>query len=157
MEVSDAIQKLSTNAKRATEAIQKLRSEINTIEEESRMKENTKLTNLKLYKDEDQFGAEQYYLEATYEKVTPYHKSIYTIPRVLLPLSNDAVVERTILSGYGRDEFKVNLGFGSLSACPIDSIGTIMTEQIIEEYPQKMTLEDIEEKLGYKIELISKK
>ena len=38
-----------------------------------------------------------------------------------------------------------------------DTDGSVFITKIIEEYPQKMTLEEIEKKLGYKIELVSKK
>lgn len=45
----------------------------------------------------------------------------------------------------------INLGFGDLPC--IDGI----THQIIEEKEQVMTLNEIEEKLGYKIKLVDKK
>ena len=47
--------------------------------------------------------------------------------------------------------------FGTTLPLRRDEAGNICYEKVIEEYPQKMTLAEVEKKLGHKIELVSKK
>lgn len=102
----------------------------------------SKLTNLKLYQDDG-----MYYLEAEYEIITKYNRRKMIIPRILL----QTFCYPSITHECGIiDRFSVDLGFGELLAERIK-------EEVIEEYPQKMTLEEIEKKLGYKVELVSGK
>ena len=108
----------------------------------------SKLTNLKLYQDDG-----MYYLESEYEIITKYNRRKMIIPRILL----QTFCYPSITHECGIiDRFSVDLGFGELLAGR-NKDGYFIKEEVIEEYPQKMTLEEIEKKLGYKVELVSGK
>lgn len=120
------------------------------------------LTDLQLLKDKDNYDVERCYLKAVYEKVTKYKRERITIPRILLPINTGEPIIKKGLSGGIYPDVTVDIGFGDL---PVDYVttepisrqkGAVITE-ILEEYPQKMTLEEIEKKLGYKVELVSTK
>lgn len=108
------------------------------------------LKKLELYCEKDDDGiVEQYYLRAEYEIITEYKKSKIVIDKIALP-----VYCPTIRQDISLDTFPyttVDFGFGELQVL------APMREVIIEEYPQKMTLKEIEKKLGYKVEIVSDK
>lgn len=119
------------------------------------IKENWKLTNLELFKEENGEFCE-YFLKAEYEVDTEYVKKKITIPRMKINVRSNPLFDHR----YGLRDIApicyVDLGFGQLNCIP-DSHGTCFTETILETRPRKMTLEEIEKKLGCPIELVSEK
>lgn len=117
------------------------------------MIESSKLTKLELYKEDD-----QYFLKAEYEEITKTQKKRITIPKIVLPL-----YDRPIIGSASPFDHTigVDIGFGALpfgiDLIHDDPNTVYYDEEVIEEYPQKMTLEEIEKKLGYKVEIVSKK
>lgn len=112
------------------------------------------LVNLELHQDEQ---TRQYYLTATYH----FKQGPHTIERVFPHLY---LLTRNIPDIYasrepsGPTEGWADLGFGKL---PMNGRypmldKTLYTDTIIHTEVQKMTLEEVEEKLGYKIKLVSK-
>lgn len=115
--------------------------------------QRSELTKLELYQED---GC--YYLRAEYKEENDYRLQKYTIPKMVLPINQYP----TIKQGCYRDrlgrlyETTIDLGFGDLDILKDDD-GYYYKCEIIKEYPQKMTLEEIEKKLGYKVELVSGK
>ena len=119
------------------------------------------LVNLELYKEENEFGGENYYLKAEYLVEEEYKTSKLTIPKIWLPINKNYL---SISHGYYHNQYvipevTIDLGFGSLTIDKVkDKDGEYCYKyEVIEERAEKMTLEEIEKKLGHKIELVSKK
>lgn len=115
------------------------------------MTEGSKLTNLELYQEDN-----KYYLRAEYEIITKTCKKKLTIPKIYLPTNMLYPNIEFAVPSLTSSNTTVDLGFGRMKMIQ-DTDGSVFITKIIEEYPQKMTLEEIEKKLGYKIELVSKK
>ena len=111
------------------------------------------LKSLELYTDKNILGADEYYLKAIYERTTKYAKERLTIPKIKLGVNpyNVTINHQTLYSPYAT----VDIGFGDMPIVEEDGVAYIA--KVLEEYPQKMTLDEIEKKLGHKIELVSKK
>jgi hypothetical protein len=106
------------------------------------------LKHLEMYKEKD-----TYYLKAVYEHTTKYRKERLIIPKIILPVNpKNVIINHATCYNH---EANVNIGFGNLPILEKDGFSYIV--KILEEYPQKMTLEEIEKKLGYKVEIVSKK
>lgn len=132
------------------------------IREGKRMFENKcKLVDLQLHKDED-CG---YYMSAVYRHED--ESGIYetTIPHICLFTRNGGpIVKRPIRHrkeslNIDTDMPTIDLGFGDLIFIRVNDketgCCTDMITKTIEKKVKKMTLADIEKKLGYKIELVS--
>lgn len=120
------------------------------------------LKDLQLYKDKDEYNIERYYLKAIYEKVTKYKKERVTIPKILLPVNTGEPIIKQEISDNRYSDNTIDIGFGYLPV-QYDIIeprnmtkGTMLIE-VLEEYPQKMTMEEIEKRLGHKVEIVSGK
>lgn len=112
------------------------------------------LTKLELYQED---GC--YYLRAEYEVEDDHRLQKYTIPKISLPIRRDPVINERFdryCIPRPRYDLTINLGFAELPVVkgPEDYYYKC---EILKEYPQKMTLEEIEKKLGYKVELVSGK
>lgn len=79
-------------------------------------------------------------------------REIY-FPRIQLPINRARIKTRFSYPCPGVSRCYVDLGFGELPV-PGNNI-TAYTKKVIETKTKKMTLKEIEKKLGYKIELIS--
>ena len=102
-----------------------------------------------------------FYLHAECVHETERYKKRIIIPKILLPISDDFVI-KTPTHYYDRGT--INIGFGNV---PLmrgevfykgDHHEDVYAVEYIEEDKKptkKMTLSEIERKLGYKIELIS--
>lgn len=114
-----------------------------------------RLTLAELYKEKDKYGAEHLYMKAVYEKENKYGKYEVTFPRINMnfPLNCIPVMEQGISTLAG--DIYINTGENHYRLEPVEG-DICYTEKVLEEYPQKMTLEEIERKLGYKIEVVSK-
>lgn len=108
------------------------------------------LKKFELYCEKDDDGrVEQYYLRAECEIVDEYKKSKIIIDKIALPVYYPSISQALSMGAFPYAT--VNFGFGELHVLePI-------REKILEEYPQKMTLKEIEKKLGYKVEVVSEK
>ena len=115
-----------------------------------------KLTNLELIKDTSDFGFEGYYLKAEIRSEDKDGIYKWTVPKIALPIRVDSPI---INSAYSRDsirpEISIDLGFGKLEVCMHN--GRFYTRELIESKVHKMTIEEIEKKLGYKVEIVSGK
>lgn len=118
-----------------------------------------KLKDLKLHKEQHTSNNTKYYLSAVYEYENNFVVSEITIPHIALPLD--------IITGFDTDltdysfgvdvEYTLHMpGNHTLPVYRTDK-GVYYEEKIIKEKRQKMTLEEVENALGYKIELVSKR
>ena len=119
--------------------------------------QKSELTKLELYQEDD-----SYYLRAEYEVEDDYRLQKYIIPKLWLPISGNPVIKHDhYRMSYGdliknNREITIDLGFGDLTVLKGDDRYYYKCETL-KEYPQKMTLDEIEKKLGYKVELVSGK
>ena len=113
----------------------------------------SKITNIELYNEKG-----QYYLKVEYEVDNVYRLEKYTVPKIHLPIADCVTIihesDNTYMGMFERNA--IDLGFGELNMLR-DKSGRLCTMEVIKEYPQKMTLEEIEKKLGYKVEVVSNK
>jgi hypothetical protein len=116
-----------------------------------------KLTNLKLHKDGD-----EYYLEAKYDTECEKEKGILHIPKIPLRIADVPRVDvyeecnhDFIFYGYGRRTCEVDLGFGNIMLKGNGKNEPWFTYQVTEEKVEELTLEEIEQKLGYKVKIVS--
>lgn len=126
------------------------------INEKSRTTEAT-IKSAKLY-DEDG----KYYLKLIYTFSNSNGVFEIEIPKVRLQIETLVEINNTsegITCGgiYKRTALRNNLKFESFTLpFEIDSNGNTFTIECIEKFLKEMTLEEIENKLGYKIKIISK-
>lgn len=118
----------------------------------------SKIDGLYVFKEEGQF-----YLHAEYIQETDRYIKRIIIPNILLPVSGDFVVRTPLVRTYENDK-TIDIGFGDL---PLrkgevfhkgERFKDVYSVEYIEEEKQvskKMTLSEIEKKLGHKIELVS--
>lgn len=133
-----------------------------------------KLLTIELFTDEDEFGSIRKYLYLEYEYKDDNgntHNRIY--PKIELPIYQDrlpivdqeditiaGLIHQTrsyIPSEDGLELRKTNLivndGNGKVIRCDDVNMVDVITERVT----KKMTLSEIEEKLGYKVEVVSEK
>lgn len=116
------------------------------------MNRNVKLKDASLYKSDD---SNSWYLHLiyTYENDRGIYERHYN--KLLLPLESD------VLPSVSIDRFTdyiplCHLGFADLMAYR-DKDGCFAKDVFVEKKIHKMTLKEIEDKLGYNIELVSEK
>lgn len=116
---------------------------------------NTKMKDLKLNKEKLGKGAYQYYLTAVieHEDVAGVYETV--IPHIELPLRLREVKQNDGCYCIGP-EMEIDLGFGLLNVYR-NFDEPLYTTTKIKDKTQKMTLAEIEKKLGHKIELVSEK
>lgn len=69
-------------------------------------------------------------------------------PRIISCLKRDSM--------FRGCDYEINLGFGDLKGFAYDS-DKLVTEVLIKERVEEMTIEEIEKKLGYKVKIVNKK
>ena len=114
----------------------------------------TNIKDLQLYKEN-----ERYYLSAliAHEDATGIYEMF--IPKIAFPVNSNISVCQTS-EGYGvsrQTTCSLDFGLGELYAQPFDNEGHYFTLTCLETKVHKMTLTEIEEKLGYKIEIVKEK
>lgn len=121
------------------------------------MKDNYKLKSLELYSEiVNDMGDVEYFLKAVYEYKDKYKKSELVVPKIHLRVNHyNPIINIPCASIDMMVEGYIDLGFGDLPMIPVNK--ALCTERILEEYPQKMTMEELEKKLGHKVEIVSKK
>lgn len=126
--------------------------------------DNINLKDLKLYKEHcvnniTEKEYDSYYLSAVYEYENNFVVSEITIPRIALPLNfiTGFDTDHTAYSFGDIIEYTLHMpGNHTLPVYRTDK-GVYYEEKIIKEKRLKMTLEEVENALGYKIELVSKR
>ena len=107
-------------------------------------------------------GIKSYLAKIVIEAETEHRKVEITIPRIDLLIDTSRVprIDREFLLNspyFGRPgDYTIDI-FGTTLPLRRDKAGNVYYEKVIEEYPHKMTIEELEKKLGYKIELVSGK
>ena len=122
---------------------------------------NVNFKSLEVY-EEVHHGIKSYLAKIVIEAENEHRKVEITIPRIdlLVDASRIPTINQNFIldSAYtGRfNDYSIDI-FGTTLPLRRDKTGNVYYEKVIEEYPQKMTLDEIEKKLGHKIELVSKK
>ena len=122
---------------------------------------NVNFKSLEVY-EEVHNGIKSYLAKIVIEAENEHRKVEITIPRIDLlvdtsrmPTISQAFVLNSPYIGRFND-YSIDI-FGTTLPLQRDEAGNVCYEKVIKEYPQKMTLDEIEKKLGHKIELVSKK
>lgn len=115
----------------------------------------------KLYKDK---ATDEWYMHITYIIDNDRQTVEIDAPRVYVPLKHSSIERKDCKNSMVGI---VDEGFVIYCRDPYDTQFTIMpspdesrnliTTKVIKEKTQKMTISEIEEKLGYKIEIVSEK
>lgn len=108
---------------------------------------------------EEHHGIKSYLAKAVYECENEYKKVEVIIPRIGLLVDTKhlpMIATESTTSSLILDRWLIDI-FGTQRPLRPDKNGHVYYEKVIEEYPQKMTLAEIEKKLGHKIELVSEK
>lgn len=123
-----------------------------------------KLKDLKLHKEHHasnntKEGSDSYYLSAVYEYENNFVVSEITIPHIALPLNVITGFDTDYTAYSFGDDVEYTLHMPGNHTLPVyrTDKGVYYEEKIIKEKRQKMTLEEVEDTLGYKIELVSKR
>ena len=117
------------------------------------------LKDIKLYKDKNPYGNEQYYLSVIYGYENDRGKYELYIPKILVPIRTDTIpVISQEFGGLLKEPMTIDLGFGELTVMPGGKNKyELYHETVLERKTRKMTLSEIEEELGYKIEIVREK
>lgn len=137
------------------ELIRLLRDRGYNVREKEKEMKDTKLVNAKLKKDE-----RGYYLRLKYIQETDSAISEIIIPKYRLNIWDDELIINHIPYHNLLVEIEANIGFGSW---PLEKGVTEHSDgkevcysvKELEKKVYKMTVADIEKKLGYKIEIVS--
>ena len=103
-------------------------------------------------------GIKSYLAKIVIEAENEHRKVEITIPRIdlLVNTSRIPTISHELLYGERFRDYTIDI-FGSTLPLRRDERGNVYYEKVIKEYPQKMTLAEVEKKLGHKIELVSDK
>lgn len=107
-------------------------------------------------------GIKSYLAKIVIEAENDHRKVEITIPRIDLLVDTNHIpkIDREFLlnsPSFGRSsDYTIDI-FGTTLPLRRDKAGNVYYEKVIEEYSRKMTIEEIEKTLGYKIELVSGK
>lgn len=121
---------------------------------------NVNLKSLELF-EETIDGNVRHLLKAVYEYKNEIGKYEIIFPRIDLGIPNNHIPDTeqeigTLYGGLSRLNMQINIRGNHFNLLPDEKSHTYYVKTI-EEYPKKMTLDEIEKKLGHKIELVSKK
>lgn len=120
------------------------------------MKQTIELKSVQLYTEKNDRGGLDYFLDVTYFETNEHRVVEINYPKVKLPFCTQPRVNHDY-SMYGIQSSTIDLGFGQLPLLEGGVVNAMLTKKVIETFPRKMTLAEIEEKLGYKVELVSEK
>ena len=104
-----------------------------------------KVKRAMLYKESN-----SYYIDVTYSVETDYKVEELRIPKIYIPL------ERLIRIDI--DQYNGVLTCGDECELPIvmDDSKQLFTTKLVKEDPEKLTIEEIEKRIGHSIEIVSK-
>lgn len=125
-------------------------NKINLKEGQIELKD-VELKDVELIKEKDPLieGQINYYFSITYIRTDEFGKQEINYPRVYLP-----IFRKTFYTSSVHSDSFLDIGLGELPLKPGPD-GKLFTLKQVEEYPQEMTLEEIESRLGHKIKIIS--
>lgn len=86
--------------------------------------------------------------DGTYHRIIDIPIYFEDNPRVINYVRRDSM--------FRGGDYEINLGFGDLKGFAYDS-DKLVTEVLIKERIEEMTIEEIERKLGYKVKIVNKK
>ena len=121
---------------------------------------NEKLKSVKLIEEKDSYGTQKFYLDVTYEYVdSEENRHEINFPKIELSIMTDRfpVLNNSFCSDRScliKDT--IDIGFGELNLLR-NSENIFATDRIVEYSCKEMTIEEIQEKLGYKVKIIDKK
>ena len=95
---------------------------------------------------------ETYYLDLTYECEDEKAVYVMNIPRVELPCLDDPYI-----NDFGDNGAVIGFIGGVRLRIRQDQNGALLSKVVVEEKIHKMTVAEIEKRLGYKIEIVSDK
>lgn len=130
---------------------------------------DAKLKNAFAYQADNEWGGTSWFLRLvyTYEDDAGLHE--VTFPKVTLPFNQNSIPNFECTFNYERpyisppmyiDTLDSVLALGGYVLDPLTCkaiSNTRMTDIIVKPKTHKMTIEEIEKRLGYKVEIISKK
>lgn len=129
--------------------------------ESTKKMKTCELSRLYLYSETDENGKKYYYLRAHYDVEEEFRKVEIIYPKINLPIfdGGSLPIARDISCclhhPFIRPDMSIDIGFGD-TPCMRDGINdAYMYEIVKEEKPRKMTLSEIEKKLGHKIILVN--
>ena len=114
-------------------------------------KTDVKLTELTLHKD-----SEGYYLSAKYLVEDKHSIRELDLPKIRLKVTPGHVAIQRLNDGPYCGHMEADIGFGYLPLAPTGRNNAYFTETVLEEKTHKMTLEEIEKKLGYKVKIVTR-
>lgn len=113
--------------------------------------QNIKLKNASINENIDKDGTKQFYLNLTYiyqDNKKNIHK--INIPKINFLLENPSL--NLLSSNYPK------IDFGDMNfTIEKNEKGEFLTDKIIKYHYKEMTIEEIQEQLGYKIKIVDKK
>lgn len=123
------------------------------------MKTNTKLIKCDVTIDPE--GKEYPKMHLQYLVETEFEKKLIDIPEAVLPLRPNSIIKDQ--STYYLYHLRHTIQLDD-NSCPLRMAEGELSDQsyayaekTLERYPRKMSVEEIEDKLGYPIEIVSKK
>lgn len=121
---------------------------------------NEKLKSVKLIEEKDSYGAQKFYLDVTYEYAdSEENRHELNIPKIELSIMTDRLPLLNYSFYSDRSyllEDAIDIGFGELNILR-NSENIFATDRIVEYNCKEMTIEEIQEKLGYRIKIIDKR
>lgn len=115
------------------------------------------LSGLYLYSETDNNGNKRYYLRAHYDVEDEFRKTEIIYPKIHVPIYTNQLLAKETFAVSPLLESQpsmVDIGFG-FTRVERDPLGNIEYTVVKEEKAQKMTLSEIEKKLGHKIILVN--
>ena len=111
-----------------------------------------KIKNVKLVQEK-----ETYYLDLTYECENDKEVYVLNIPRVELPYFDNPLINVVSHDDITLASGTISFYPGGIFTIKQNKNGTLFSKIVVKEKTHKMTVAEIEKKLGYKIEIVSDK
>lgn len=109
-----------------------------------------KITDIKIHQDP---VSGTHYLDITGTRTTDTRVSEVHLPKIYFPIEL-AEIRVTSLSPFVENKAYLRLPVQEYRLCN-DEAGNFMYEKTIRDIPKKMTLDEIENALGHKVEIVS--
>lgn len=124
---------------------------------------NVTLKSVELEKEELSKGIFKFHLNVTYQYEDEKGIHEYNIPKISIPINSGVIpniredISESIEWGYYKlHRHTVDLGFGDLTVEKNED-NVLAVDKVIKWKYHEMTIEEIEEKLGYKVKIVGEK
>lgn len=121
---------------------------------------NEKLKSVKLIEEKNNRGAKKFYLDVTYEYMDSdenWHEINFPKIELFIATNRLPIVHNAFYSDpLCLPNDTIDIGFGELNILR-NSENIFATDRIVEYSCKEMTIEEIQEKLGYKVKIIDKR